>query len=205
MGQSIYVLVTGFSVSLSLILAIGAQNAFVLRQGLKGQYVLTVTLICAFSDALLISAGVSGFHLLLQRLPALDMLARYAGAAFLLVYGAMSFHSAWRQNHGLVPAEMASQLSYRDTILICLGFTWLNPHVYLDTLVLIGSVSSQFPQQLLAFSMGAISASFVFFLGLGYGAALLRPLFARPRAWKILEILIGLLMWFIAYQLLFML
>ncbi len=202
MSQSIYVLLTGFSVSISLILAIGAQNAFVLRQGLRGQYVFTVTMICALSDAILILIGVSGFHLLLERLPGLDQVARYGGAAFLLVYGAMSFYSALRQSHGLNPAQM-QQPSYRDTVLLCLGFTWLNPHVYLDTLVLIGSVSSQFPQQLLEFSTGAITASLVFFLSLGYGARLLRPLFARPLAWKILEFVIGAVMWLIAYQLLF--
>ncbi len=203
MSQSIFVLLTGFSVSISLILAIGAQNAFVLRQGLKGQYVFSVTMICALSDAILILIGVSGFHWLLERLPGLDQVARYGGATFLLVYGAISFYSALRQSHGLTPAQMQQQPSYRDTILLCLGFTWLNPHVYLDTLVLIGSVSSQFPGHLLAFSTGAIAASLVFFLSLGYGARLLRPLFARPLAWKILEFLIGVVMWLIAYQLLF--
>ncbi|MDJ0832448.1 MAG: LysE/ArgO family amino acid transporter [Gammaproteobacteria bacterium] len=203
MSQSILVLLTGFSVSISLILAIGAQNAFVLRQGLKGQYVFSVTMICALSDALLIALGVFGFHWLLELLPGLDDIARYGGAAFLLVYGAMSFYSAWHQSHGLNPAHMQQQPSYRDTIILCLGFTWLNPHVYLDTLVLIGSVSSQFPQHLLAFASGAISASLVFFLSLGYGASLLRPLFALPLAWKILEFVIGIVMWLIAFQLLF--
>lgn len=193
--------ITGFTISLSLILAIGAQNAFVLKQGLKGQHVLTVVLICAFSDAVLISLGVSGFYLLLQYAPWLEFAARYGGAFFLLLYGALSFYSAFGKTHGLSPAEDSNESSIAEVILICLGFTWLNPHVYLDTVVLIGSISSQYSDQVLLFSFGAILASFVFFFMLGYGAAFLRPLFARPLAWKVLEFFIGLVMWSIALSL----
>ena len=202
MTAQLQVFLTGFSISLSLILAIGAQNAFVLRQGLKGQYVLTVTLICAVSDAILISLGVSGFHMLLATAPWLEPLARYAGATFLIIYGALSFKSAIRQNHQLTPTESNQELSYFGAVMICLGFTWLNPHVYLDTLILIGSISSQYSQHLAEFTFGAISASFLFFLALGYGAALLRPVFARPVSWKVLEVVIGLVMWSIAFNLL---
>lgn len=193
--------ITGFFISLSLILAIGAQNAFVLRQGLKGQHVLTVVLICAFSDAILISLGVSGFYLLLQYAPWVEGVARYGGAAFLLLYGALSFYSAFNKTHGLNPTQNGKDQSLAEVVLICLGFTWLNPHVYLDTVVLIGSISSQYSAQLLVFSFGAILASFVFFFTLGYGAALLRPLFTRPMAWKVLEALVGVVMWSIALSL----
>ncbi len=193
---------TGFSISLSLILAIGAQNAFVLKQGLKGQYVLIIVLICAFSDALLISLGVSGFHLLLQQWSWLESAARMGGAIFLLLYGAMSFYSSIIHSHGLTPGNESSSLSLSKTILICIGFTWLNPHVYLDTLVLIGSISSQYEGQKMAFTTGAVSASFIFFFALGYGARYLRPVFVKPESWKILEFLIGLVMWSIAINLL---
>jgi L-lysine exporter family protein LysE/ArgO len=198
----LYTFLTGFSISLSLILAIGAQNAFVLKQGLKGQYVLTVVLICAFSDAILISLGVSGFHVLLLQWPWLEVAARFGGAIFLLFYGAMSFYSALSQSHGLTAASKSSVLSLSKVVLFCLGFTWLNPHVYLDTLVLIGSISSQYAGDKLAFSAGAVSASFIFFFALGYGAKFLRPVFVKPNAWKILEFLIGIVMWSIALSLL---
>jgi len=197
------IFVTGFFISLSLILAIGAQNAFVLKQGLKGQYVLTVVLICAFSDAILISLGVSGFHLLMQSVSWLDSVARYTGALFLLVYGAISFYTAVRKNHSLNPADENQQQSFVKIVLICLGFTWLNPHVYLDTLVLMGSISSQYPGQTVEFTAGAVSASFFFFFALGYGARFLRPVFKKPNAWKILEVIIGVVMWSIAFSLVF--
>lgn len=196
-----HIFLTGFSISLSLILAIGAQNAFVLKQGLKGQYVLTVVLICALSDAVLISLGVSGFHVLLQLVPWLDKAALYGGALFLLAYGAVSFYSAIFKSHQLAPSEETAPASVVKVALVCLGFTWLNPHVYLDTLVLMGSVSSQYGDNLMAFTLGAISASFAFFFSLGYGAKFLRPLFSKPKAWKILELLIGVVMWSIAWRL----
>ena len=193
----------GFSLGFSLILAIGAQNAFVLKQGLKGEHVFVICLICAFSDAILILIGVSGFHLLVSKLPWLTSSARYGGSIFLLAYGFMSFRSAWISRHTLIPSEIKST-SLGKTILTCLAFTWLNPHVYLDTIVLLGSVSTQFAGQIHLFTAGATSASFAFFFSLGYGAGLLRPIFARPRSWQILEILIGIIMWSIAAKLVFM-
>ncbi len=194
------VFITGFSISLSLILAIGAQNAFVLRQGLKGQYVFSIALLCALSDALLITLGIVGFELLLRTLSSLELIARFTGAIFLIVYGAFSFYAVFFKHHQLDAAD-DHHLSYRQALLVCLAFTWLNPHVYLDTLVLIGSISSQYPGEKFAFGLGAVSASFVFFFLLGYGAAILRPIFKRPLSWKILDALIGIIMWTIAYQL----
>ncbi len=190
----------GFSLGFSLILAIGAQNAFVLKQGLKGEFVFLVCLICAVSDAVLILIGVSGFHILLAQFPGLVVLARYGGALFLLVYGFLSFRTALFTRHQLAPSSLTADSAYQ-TALTCLAFTWLNPHVYLDTVVLLGSVSSQFSGAKIQFASGAICASFVFFFALGYGSRLLRPLFEKPRAWQVLEFMIGFIMWAIALRL----
>ncbi|MDH5355694.1 MAG: LysE/ArgO family amino acid transporter [Gammaproteobacteria bacterium] len=193
----------GFSLGFSLILAIGAQNAFVLKQGLKHEHVFLVCFICALSDAILILIGVSGFHLLVSEFPSIVTVARYGGATFLFVYGLLSFRTALLFRHNLRPSEFSSQ-NWQKAALTCLAFTWLNPHVYLDTVVLLGSISSQFENELVEFASGATSASFVFFFSLGYGAKLLKPVFEKPRAWQVLEVLIGLIMWGIAAKLLFM-
>ena len=193
----------GFSLGFSLILAIGAQNAFVLKQGLKDEHVFLVCFICALSDALLILFGVSGFHVLVASFPSLVTIARFGGAAFLLIYGVVSFYNALRVQQGLLPSENKSSSAWQAA-LTCLAFTWLNPHVYLDTVVLLGSVSTQFNEQITWFAGGAITASFVFFFTLGYGARLLRPVFAQARAWRVLDFLIGCVMWAIAARLVFM-
>ena len=197
------IFVYGFSLGFSLILAIGAQNAFVLKQGLKGEFVFLVCFICAVSDAFLILIGVSGFHILVSQFPSVVTVARYGGGLFLFVYGLLSFRTALSSGQKLVPSEKQSGDWYKAT-LTCLAFTWLNPHVYLDTVVLLGSISSQFAGQLLYFATGAMSASFVFFFSLGYGARLLRPVFEKPRSWQVLEIIIGFVMWTIAAKLIFM-
>ena len=194
-------LLFGFSLGLSLILAIGAQNAFVLKQGLRDEHLLLVCSICAVSDALLILAGVSGFHLLVASYPSVTAVARYGGALFLIAYGGFSFYRAARVDSGLEPSELRSSSAWQAA-LTCLAFTWLNPHVYLDTVVLLGSVSTQFGERVAWFAGGAMAASFVFFFGLGYGARLLRPVFAQPLAWRILDLLIGCVMWGIALRLL---
>ncbi|NUH65994.1 amino acid transporter [Sulfitobacter sp. S0837] len=192
----------GFALSLTLIMAIGAQNAFVLRQGLRREHVLPVVLVCASSDAILITAGVAGFGALAEAAPWFGPLMRYGGAAFLLWYGWRNAVSAWRGGEAL-EAEGRATRSLGKAILTLLALTWLNPHVYLDTLVLLGSISAQYPDRL-SFGIGAALASFVFFFALGYGARLLAPLFAKPRSWQILDGVIALTMWAIAVKLLVM-
>jgi L-lysine exporter family protein LysE/ArgO len=186
--------ITGFVLSLSLILPIGAQNAFVLRSGLRGEHVLAVCLACAASDAALILAGVAGFARLATALPWAESAMRWLGAAFLAAYGARSLMAACR-DAAAVTLDGAAPSGLRRVLLTCLAFTWLNPHVYLDTVVLIGSLSAQFDGARTAFALGAMLASLAFFFSLGYGARLLRPLFARPGAWRVLDAAIGLVMW----------
>ncbi|MDJ0827211.1 MAG: LysE/ArgO family amino acid transporter [Rhodobacter sp.] len=190
----------GFALGLSLILAIGAQNAFVLRQGLRGAHVFAVCLTCAVSDAILIAAGVAGFAVINEAIPGIAPVMRWGGAAFLIVYGALSFRAALGPAAALEPAQSGTG-SLSRALATCLALTWLNPHVYLDTVVLLGSVSTQYDGQQVAFGAGAVAASFAFFFSLGYGARLLRPLFAKPAAWRILEVVVGITMWAIAAKL----
>lgn len=190
----------GFFLGLSLIVAIGAQNAFVLRQGLRRSHVLAICLACAASDAALIAAGVAGLGKAIAALPWLTPLMRYGGAAFLAFYGFRSLRAALGGNAALKP-EGEAQESLAAALFTCLALTWLNPHVYLDTVVLLGSISTQYPGQGLAFGLGATTASFLFFFSLGYGARYLRPLFARPAAWRVLDGLIALVMGSIAISL----
>ena len=187
----------GLLLGLGLIVAIGPQNAFVLRQGLRQTHVLPVCLACALSDAVLITAGVVGFGAAAGAAPWIEPALRYGGAAFLFAYGLRSFWAAFRHADALVPAA-ARGGGLGVTLAACLALTWLNPHVYLDTVVLVGSVSTQFPGRQAAFAAGAIAGSFTFFFALGYGARLLRPLFARPIAWRVLELGVGAIMWSIA-------
>lgn len=191
---------TGFLLGLSLILAIGAQNAFVLKQGLKKHFVFTVCLICALSDAILITLGVAGFGVVIKQFPQIELFSRYAGAAFLTVYAIKSFISAFKSSHTLL-AEGELPPSLAKTVLACLAFTWLNPHVYLDTLVLMGSISTQYESTKVAFTLGAISSSFLFFFSLGYGSRFLIPIFSKPNSWKVLEFVIGVMMIGIAFKL----
>lgn len=195
-------ILSGFFLSLSLIVAIGAQNAFVLKQGLKKHHVFWVCMVCAASDAILIFLGIAGFGAAVEAFPAIESVARYGGALFLVVYGGRSFISAFRKSHTLEPeGELPDALS--KTLLACLAFTWLNPHVYLDTIVLLGSVATQYEGvSRVQFGAGAITASFLFFFSLGYGARFLAPLFHQPVAWKVLDFAIGLVMFAIATSLL---
>ncbi len=195
-------LLAGFALGFSLILAIGAQNAFVLRQGLRREHVFWICLTCAVSDAILIAAGVAGFGALARAVPWFEPLMRFGGAAFLTWYGLRSLLAAWQGNEALLAANgKGGRTSLRRALLTVLAFTWLNPHVYLDTVVLIGSISAQYDNRL-AFGAGAVMASFTFFFSLGYGAAVLAPVFARARAWQVLDALIGVTMLAIALRLL---
>ncbi|WP_435138434.1 LysE/ArgO family amino acid transporter [Pseudopelagicola sp. nBUS_19] len=191
----------GFVLGFSLILAIGAQNAFVLRQGIRGEYVLPLVLTCAISDALLITAGVVGFgKLIASNLWALT-LVRWGGAIFLIVYGATNFREAWLGG-GKLDDKGRTANSLKGTIMTCLFLTWANPHVYLDTVIILGGISSQY-QEAWAFGLGAAFSSFVFFFSLGFGARFLRPIFTNSLAWRVLDVFVGLTMWAIAASLLF--
>ena len=193
-------MIAGFGLGLSLILAIGAQNAFVLRQGIRRSHVFAVCLTCALSDALLIAAGVAGFGTLAQTVPWIEPVMRWGGALFLIAYGARALLSAWRGG-AVLTVEGGAVEALGPVLVTCLALTWLNPHVYLDTVVLLGSVAAQYDDRL-SFAIGAMTASFVFFFTLGYGARRLAPLFARPQAWRVLDLGVGLLMWAIAAALL---
>jgi L-lysine exporter family protein LysE/ArgO len=190
----------GFALGLGLIVAIGAQNAFVLRQGLRRSHVFAVCLTCALSDAILIAAGAMGMGALSESAPWIQPIARWGGAAFLVVYGAISLRTALLGGEGLTPS-LAYDAGRRGAVLTALALTWLNPHVYLETVVLIGSISTEYEADQIWFVMGAISASFAFFFSLGYGARMLAPVFATPSAWRVLDLVIGLTMWAIAASL----
>ena len=180
---------SGFSIGLSLILAIGAQNAFVLKQGLLRKHVFLVCLICALSDAILITLGVMGFGEIVLAYPWIELFSKYAGAFFLISYGLISLYSSAKNTHNLLPSK-DSKDSISSTVITCLAFTWLNPHVYLDTVIMLGSISTQFSETHL-FGLGAITASFTFFFSLGFGASKLTSYFEKPRTWQILEVCIG--------------
>lgn len=182
----------GLGLGFSLILAIGSQNAFVLKQGLLRSHVFAICLFCAVSDAILISAGVAGFGAVTAKFPQLVMVAKYAGAMFLLMYGLKSLYASVTVSHAMTTSDVHIR-SLKKVLLLCFAFTWLNPHVYLDTLVLVGMVSTGATNKAI-FASGAVSASFIFFFSLGYGARLLSPIFAKPKAWNILDALIGILL-----------
>ncbi|MGL4232746.1 MAG: LysE/ArgO family amino acid transporter [Casimicrobium sp.] len=203
--MSATVFVQGFVTCAALIIAIGAQNAFVLRQGIKREHVFVVALMCSLSDAFLVSLGVAGLGTLVRQNPVLLSIAKYGGAAFLFVYGFFAAKRAWRPgSEGLsINGGQVAPTSLKKTILACLAFTYLNPHCYLDTVVLMGSLSAQFEGDLRwLFAIGAVSASFVWFFSLAYGARLLAPAFAKPSAWRVLDAMIAVVMWGIALSLL---
>ncbi len=200
----------GLGLGFSLIVAIGAQNLFVLRQGLRREHVLVTAAICAVSDAVLIVLGVSGVGLVLQAVPWLLTAARLAGAAFLIGYGLLAARRAWRPSQrGLVvdgnpsgadlgtphgPVAVAARTQLAPVVLTCLALTWLNPHVYLDTVFLLGSIASTHGEGRWAFAAGAVLASLVWFFGLALGARFLSPWLSTPRAWRVLDGVIAVVM-----------
>jgi len=182
----------GFATSLSLIVAIGAQNAFVLRQGIRNEHVLPVVILCALSDLVLILAGVAGVGALVTAHPQLLTVARYGGAVFLVGYGLLAARRALRPTT-LTPSD-AGPASLKSVLLTCLALTFLNPHVYLDTVVLLGTLASQQGDARWRFGAGAAAASLVWFFGLGFGARRLAGLFAKPVTWRILDGVIAVIM-----------
>lgn len=194
-------LLAGLGLGLSLIVAIGAQNAFVLRQGLRREHVLVVVAICAASDAVLIAAGVAGLGALLEQAEWLLVVVRIAGAAFLTWYGIRAAMRAFRPATLDANAE-GEPTSRRTAVLTVLALTWLNPHVYLDTVVLLGSIGATHGDTRWWFAAGAMLGSVLWFSALGFGSRLLRPLFARPVSWRILDGLIAVVMIGIAVSLL---
>jgi L-lysine exporter family protein LysE/ArgO len=194
-------LLTGFSLSLTLIVAIGAQNAFVLRQGLRREHVGLVVLFCAVADALLMAAGVTGLATLLGQAPVLTSLLTAFGALFLAVYGARALWRAVRaalQPVALQATPAGAGLTRRQALAQVVAFTLLNPHVYLDTVVLVGSVGASTGALAGWFLAGACAASALWFAALGYGARALAPLFAKPRAWQVLDAVVGATMLLLA-------
>ena len=186
----------GFGASLTLIVAIGAQNAYLLRLGVegRGRMLVTVVLICAISDAVLIGAGVAGIGAVIEAAPAAIDVVRIFGAIFLISYGVMAARRALRPE-ALTIEDSPASASMKVVVLTTLALTWLNPHVYLDTVMLLGSIANQYGEtDRWWWALGAVIASFTWFFLLGYGARLLKPLFAKPAAWRVLDCLIALIM-----------
>jgi len=201
-------LLAGFGLGLSLIVAIGAQNLFVLRQGLRREAVVAVALVCTVSDALLIAVGVSGLGALLQAVPWLVEVVRWAGALFLVGYGLLAARRAWRPSGEVLRAEpdaptpggggvalaTATRRRAATVVATCLALTWLNPHVYLDTVFLLGSVASTHGDGRWLFAAGAMAASAVWFFSLALGARFLSRWLSTPRAWRVLDAIIAVVM-----------
>lgn len=194
----------GLGLGLSLIIAIGAQNAYVLRQGIRREHLLAVVIICAASDAVLIMAGVAGLGFLIERMPWLVVVARWLGAAFLLAYGVLAARRALRGTAETLNGDVATgDMATGDTprggrltavVLTTLALTWLNPHVYLDTVLMLGSIAATHGDQRWVFAAGAICASILWFASLGYGARRLSGRLSTPRAWRVLDGVIALIM-----------
>lgn len=184
----------GLAAGAGLIIAIGAQNAFVLRQGLQRHYVGAVVSVCILADVGLILLGVAGMGLVVQQHPGLLQWLRFAGAAFLAGYGVLALRRAWQGESGLQPTGDGAASRGR-VVLACLAFTLLNPHVYLDTVVLLGSLSTHYEGDARwVFAAGAATASVLWFLSLGYGARLLLPVFRSPLAWRVFDVAIAAFM-----------
>ncbi|AFT99974.1 LysE/ArgO family amino acid transporter [Nocardia brasiliensis] len=194
MSSAALAALSGLGFGLSLIVAIGAQNAFVLRQGVRGQHIFAVVAVCALSDILLIAAGVGGFGVVVESVPAVVTVVRYAGAAFLLGYALLAARRAFA-SAALTMDTAGATVALGATIATCLALTWLNPHVYLDTVVLLGSFANTYATPDRWFlGAGAMLGSVVWFAALGYGARLLGPIFARPVAWRVLDSGIAVMM-----------
>ncbi len=192
----------GMGLGGSLIIAISAQNAFVLRQGLKRQSVFLVTTVCILCDCALIALGSAGVGTLIASSQLLTSIATWGGALFLLAYGARAFRAALKP--GALHTDEAAPVSSGRMLMTVLAVSLLNPHVYLDTVVLLGSIAGRHEGAArLAFALGAMLASTLWFYGIGYGARVLAPVLARPAAWRAIDLLVGLVMWTIAFTLIY--
>ncbi|MFJ2553580.1 LysE/ArgO family amino acid transporter [Microbacterium sp. NPDC087591] len=207
----------GLGLGLSLIVAIGAQNVFVLRQGIRREHVLAVVIICAVSDAVLIIAGVAGLGYVISAAPWLVVVARWAGAVFLLVYGLLAARRAWRgtgealqveaeedtvaQAPGTTLTRTRTRTPLAAVILTVLALTWLNPHVYLDTVLMLGSIAATHGEERWLFAAGAVAASILWFTALGFGARYLGRWLRTPLSWRILDAVIAVVMIAIAVSL----
>ena len=189
------IFLNGLALSGALIIAIGAQNAFLLNRALRNQHQYSVALLCSLSDAIFICLGIFGMGALVQAQPGLLLWVSIAGAVFLFVYGALAFKSA-AQSHSMSIDYGDGKYSLTKALGIATSVSWLNPHVYLDTMVLLGSISSQYVgYDKIWFGCGAVSASFIWFFSLAWGAQWLMPIFTNPLSWRVLDALIGVIMW----------
>lgn len=186
------VALTGLVTGLALIIAVGAQNAFLLRQGIRGQQVLPIVLTCLISDIVAITAGVAGLGVVLERWPSVLPVAQILGGLYLIAFGVHAALRAWRP--AALDAGEGAALTPGKAILLTLALTWLNPHFYLDAVLMLGTVANSFGDDRWWFVSGTLVASVLWFFGLGYGARLLRGLFARPTAWRVLDSGIAVIM-----------
>jgi L-lysine exporter family protein LysE/ArgO len=192
---------SGILSGFALIIAIGAQNAFVIRQGLQRQHVLTVVLFCAISDALLIAAGTAGLGKVIESAPEVLEIVRWFGVTYLIFFGLKSLRSAFR--HNTLTLEQGNLVSRKRTILTVLGLTFLNPHVYLDTVIFLGSIANQFPADKWFFSAGAMTASFLWFFFIGFGSKMAARFMVKVIFWKVLDLAVAIIMFTLATYLTF--
>ena len=190
--------VEGFLMAAGLIVAIGAQNAFVIKQGLTRQHLFLTAIVCSLLDAFLITLGVGGFGEILSQFPVAISISRYFAIVFLVIYGAISFKHAF-QKEQLKKSDEPSKRSVKRLLMMLCALSLLNPHAYLDTVILLGSVAAQYEgNEKLWFGVGAVSASFVWFFSITYASRFLAPLLAKPIAWKVIDCIVGFIMWGIA-------
>ncbi|MDD0824907.1 LysE/ArgO family amino acid transporter [Mannheimia sp. AT1] len=194
--------IQGFIVCFGLIVSIGAQNAFLLKQGILKQHVFWIASMCFLGDVFLMTIGVLGLGTLIAELPILSLVISLLGAIFLLTYGSRSFISVFR-SEGYLSAEGENASTLKKALMITFAITFLNPHVYIDTVVIVGSIGGKLNfDEKMYFLAGALICSFIWFFGVGYGAGLLSPYFAKRRTWQILDAITGFIMYFIAFSLL---
>lgn len=192
MSPLLMVFATGFLTSMTLIAAIGAQNAFVLRQGIRREHVMPVVAVCAVSDLVLIAAGIAGFGAIVAAHPNVTTVAKIGGAAFLIGYGVLAARRAFKP--GTLTASETAPARLTGVLATCLALTFLNPHVYLDTVVLLGALANEHRDNRWLFGIGAVTASVVWFTTLGFGATKLSGLFSKPMTWRILDGVIAVTM-----------